>query len=147
MIRKINHKDKEIYITLATEFYNSDAVMHKIPKEHFERCFNELMESDRYITCYMFVYEDNICGYALLSKQYSQEAGGMALWIDEIYIRNEYRSKGLGKELFNFLENEREIAVTRFRLEVEDDNEKAIHLYKKLGFENLEYIQYYKEFN
>ena len=37
-----------------------------------------------------------MAGYALLAKTFSQEAGGLVVWLDEMYVRPAYRSKGLG---------------------------------------------------
>ena len=37
MIRKIKYSDKEEYIKMATDFYNSDAVLSPVPKENFEK--------------------------------------------------------------------------------------------------------------
>jgi ribosomal protein S18 acetylase RimI-like enzyme len=68
------------------------------------------------------------------------EAGGDTLWLEDLYIRKDFRNKGLGKEYFNFIFSEYK-GVRRFRLEVEDTNERAVKLYKSLGFEFLEYKQ------
>lgn len=63
------------------------------------------------------------------------------LWIDEIYILEEYRSKGLGKEFFHYLKTTLDSSIVRLRLEVEKENERAIELYKSLGFGPLAYDQ------
>lgn len=80
----------------------------------------------------------------VLAKTYSHECGGMVLWIEEIYIAPEFRGNGLGKEFFDYLETEYK-SVSRFRLELEPGNEKAERLYRRLGFEPLDYRQMVKE--
>ena len=45
-----------------------------------------------------------IAGYGLIAKTFSQEAGGMVYWLEELYILEEYRSKGLGSEYFRYME-------------------------------------------
>lgn len=144
-IRKIKTSDKEIFFEMTREFFSTDAVLHKIPNIHHEATFDELMRSDEYTECFIFEFNSQIAGYALLAKTFSQEAGGMVLWIEEIYVRKEYRSKGIGKAFFKLLKNELEPHYKRLRLEVEDYNLSAIKLYESLGFEKLEYIQYFKE--
>lgn len=146
MIRKITSNDKNIFMELTSEFYASEAVLHNIPRDYHEKAFKELITSDNYLSAYIFESDNKVCGYALLTKQYSHEAGGVVLWIDEIYIREEFRAKGLGRELFKYLEENKGDEITRFRLEVEEDNERAIKLYEKLGFEKLDYLQYIKDF-
>ena len=68
----------------------------------------------------------------------------MVLLIEEIYINEKFRSKGIGKEIFDFLKT-RYSSYSRVRLEVEISNKKAIKLYEKLGFNELKYIQMIKE--
>lgn len=82
----------------------------------------------------------------MIVKTYSQEAGGMVTWIEELYIQKKYRSRGLGKELFKYLEETKDDTVARLRLEVEADNNIAKNLYTKMGFKELEYQQMIKEF-
>ena len=63
------------------------------------------------------------------------------LWVDEIYIRPEYRGIGLAKELLSYVKDHFAGKVKRIRLDVEADNEKAIALYEKIGFVPLNYQQ------
>ncbi|NLY80961.1 MAG: GNAT family N-acetyltransferase [Lysinibacillus sp.] len=141
MIRKIKNEDAEIFFDMAEQFYASDAVLHPIPKKHHIDAFNEMMRSSDYIEGYIFEYEEKPVGYAITSKMYSQEAGGFTLWIDEIFILEEFRSKGLGKEFFNYLKTNLDSSIARLRLEVEEENERAKKFYQNMGFSKLEYSQ------
>ena len=146
MIRKMTENDKELYITMAEEFYNSDAVLHPIPRDHFEKTANEALRSDEYAEIYLLEYEGETAGYGLTARTFSQEAGGQVLWIEELYIRKEFRSKGLGREFFSSLEDKNRGEIVRLRLEVEADNPRAISLYARLGYEVLDYVQMVKDF-
>lgn len=146
MIRRLVCEDKEIFIELAAEFYASDAVAHPIPREYHVITFEEIMRSDVYASGYLLLADEEPAGYALTAKTFAQEAGGIALWIDEIYVRPAFRSRGLGRAFFAYLQHE--IAgsnVRRLRLEVEPENEKASRLYQQLGFTPLAYRQLIKE--
>ena len=68
------------------------------------------------------------------------EAGGNTLWFEDLYIRKEFRSRGLGKEYFNYIFNTFK-NIRRYRLEVEEENQSAIKLYTSLGFRFLDYKQ------
>ncbi len=126
---------------MASDFYSSDAVLIHPSEKHFKNTFDELMRSDVYAECYIFELDGSSVGYSLLAKTFSQEAGGYVIWIEEIYVIPEHRSKGIGKAYFEYLIKNRSENIRRFRLEAEKDNEKAIKLYRSLGFEWLDYGQ------
>ena len=146
MIRRFEEKDKQIYMEMAHEFYHSDAVLHPVPDEYFEKTTAEALRAEGFAEIYMLEYNGVPAGYVLTAKSFSQEAGGMVVWIEEIYIRSVYRSKGLGREFFAYLEENKGSDVARLRLEVKEDNLRAISLYKKLGYEKLDYMQMTKDF-
>ncbi len=139
MIRKFVLEDREYYSRFSTEFYNSSAVDKPVPREHFEQGFDEMMRSDVYVQGYMLVCDGNNVGYCVTMKTYSVEAGGITIWIDELFVLEEYRSKGLGRELFKYIEENGDKKLRRIRLEVELENGRAISLYKKMGFEPAPY--------
>ena len=145
MVRKITENDRVEYLNMTKDFYNSDAVLHSIDENNCIKTFDELMRSDEYALCFILEYEDDIAGYALLAKTFSQEAGGMVCWIEELYIKPEYRNLGIGSEFFSYFDSNVSIGLKRIRLEVEEDNLRAIELYKRQGYKNLCYKQMYKE--
>lgn len=143
MIRKLTRNDREIYKSLAHEFYQSDAVLSSVPDEYFDRTFDEIMQSTRYAEAFLLCRGGDAVGYALLAKTFSQEAGGNVVWIEELYVRPEHRGAGLGSEFFRFLF--KECPAARYRLEIEPENEAAVSLYKRMGFEILPYGQMKKD--
>lgn len=142
MIRRINPDDRKLFVTLSKEFYSSDAVAHTIPTEYHEKSFDELMRSDEYIECFIFEQNTEPAGYALIAKTFSAEAGGIAVWLDELYVRPQYRGKGLGKAFFRYMEDN--YPAARYRLEIEPDNLRAKKLYSSLGYKELPYAQMIK---
>ncbi len=145
MIREAEKKDKKLYLKMAHDFYHSPAVLHSIPDSFIERTFEECINSIAYARLYILEWEGEPAGYGLVSKTFSQEAGGYVYWLEELYIIEQYRSKGLGSEFFAYVESNKEEGVTRFRLEVEPENIRAGELYKRLGYQQLDYRQMVKE--
>ncbi len=143
MIRTIRKEDKQVYCKLADKFYHTEGVMHAVPCEFLESAFDMFLTDKTYGD--IFVYEENkeIVGYALIAKSYSQEAGGLVVWIEELFVEKEHEGKGIGTALFKYVLNN--FSVARFRLEVEPENERAVSLYKKFGFKFIEYQQMIKE--
>ena len=139
MIRKITENDRTSYLEMAHDFYHSPAVLHAVPDANLARCFDAMMQGSPYLEGLVFEHEGRTAGYALLARTYSQEAGGECIWIDEIYVKPEFRKKGLGKAFFHALP--RMFPAARYRLEIEPDNARAERLYRSMGFEPLLYRQ------
>ena len=141
MFRKITAADEAVYTELLREFYHSPAVLHPIPEEYYHRAFEEAVKDSPYAEAYLFEQDGQIAGYGTLAKTFSTEAGGLVIWLEEVYIRQEFRGSGLGSRFFRFIEEMYEGTAARLRLEVEPDNEAAIRLYTRLGYEALPYRQ------
>lgn len=143
MIRKANLRDKETYLKMATEFYNSPATAHPVPTSFLEQTFSRFITDGTYGDIYICEENNTVVGYLLTAKTWSQEGGGMVCWIEEFFVPELYRGKGYGSKMIDYvLTNE---PAARFRLEVETDNEKAVALYNRLGFSFMEYSSMVKE--
>ena len=140
--RHLEARDRAEFLAMSEEFYHSEAVLHTVPSENHERAFDELMRSDVYLECYVMESDGNVVGYALLTKTYSREAGGLNIWVDELYLRPAYRGLGAGSSFFAFLESTHPAA--RYRLETEPENERAQKLYRRMGYRSLPYLQMIK---
>lgn len=74
-------------------------------------------------------------GYAVIAFGFSFEYGGRDAFIDELYLKGEFRGKGIGKEVMKFLESEAvKLGVNTLHLEVDIDNDAGEALYLKSGF-------------
>lgn len=141
MFRRICEKDKEIYFGMSREFYSSGAALKPIDDEKREKFWKTLVDGNC-VNGYVIEKEGRIAGYAITIPYPSQEAGGTVLWIDELFVLPEFRGQGIAKEFFKFAEGlSGKVAL---RLEVEPDNERALNLYKSIGFKPLPYLQMIK---
>ena len=76
-------------------------------------------------------------GYICISFGWSLELGGMDGFIDEFFIRETVRGRGMGTEvLISLLPQLAEAGVKALHLEVAQGNDTASRLYQKLGFKN-----------
>lgn len=142
--RDLLPEDKEPFFAMVKQFYSSPAVLHAIGEENIHATFAAAMEKSPYMRALMIESMGNIAGYALLSFTFSNEAGGMVLIVEELYIKPEHRNAGIGKCFFEWIEKAYPM-VKRFRLEVQPENQKAAALYKRIGYESLNYDQMIKD--
>lgn len=104
-------------------------------------CFDAAIEMPELVKGIMFEKCNSPAGYAIISLKFETEVGGMAAWIEELFVDDEFRGQGIGSEFFDFLAAELHGRIKRIRLEVGDENDGAKRLYEKLGFEFLDYKQ------
>ena len=78
-------------------------------------------------------------GYIVVSFGYSVELGGIDGFIDEFFIREKVRRRGMGYEvLLALLPALAEHGVKALHLEVAKDNDAARRLYERAGFKSRE---------
>lgn len=143
MIRKITKADREKYLEFSKIFYDSSAVDAPIPESHRIAAFEEMAASQERLVGVFLECDGKPVGYGLASKMYSQEAGGIQLWLEELFVLPEYRSRGLGREFFAYMESLPNVA--RMRLEYDKGNVRAVALYRKLGYVDMPYGQLVKK--
>jgi GNAT superfamily N-acetyltransferase len=136
--------DRETYVRLSELFFSSDAVLHRISEENFVRTFEQCMLGSPYLRGLMLEVGGAAAGYALLSFTWSNEAGGMCVLIEEIFVKPDFRGGGIGTAFMSFVEREYGSKARRFRLEVAPSNARAVTLYEKIGYKKLGYAQMVK---
>lgn len=78
-----------------------------------------------------------IIGYIVLTFGFSFEYQGKDAFIDEFFIREDFRKKGIGKRTLEFVLSKAEkLGVKALHLEVEKHN-NANRLYKGMGFDSI----------
>lgn len=74
-------------------------------------------------------------GYIVVVLGYSLEFGGPFGLVDELFIAESHRSKGLGAEALSFADRQcKERGWQALRLEVGQENERAQSLYRRSGY-------------
>ena len=129
----------EEVIKMMRVFYASPVVLTNGSEEIFrsdvENCINECP----YLEGYVFVEEGELLGYAMVAKSFSTEFGKPCIWIEDIFIKKQYRHNKIGTKFFEFIFDKYPEHI--FRLEAEEENHNAINLYKKCGFNVLPYLE------
>lgn len=94
--------------------------------------------------CLFVLCDGDIAGVSTCFINFSTFMVKSYLYVHDLFIREKYRSKGLGKELLQkLIEISKERDYCKVTLEVREDNRVALHLYKKLGFMDSEPLMYF----
>jgi ribosomal protein S18 acetylase RimI-like enzyme len=60
---------------------------------------------------------------------------GQRVYVSRMIVKKEYRGRGIGSEILEFLINKAtEMGFSEMTIGVDKDNENALHLYRKYGF-------------
>jgi len=82
-------------------------------------------------------FDSKSVGYIILTFGYSIEYKGRDAFIDELYIEEEFRGRGIGRETVDFVIKESEkLGIKAVHLEVERNNDAAKNLYEKYDFKD-----------
>ncbi len=142
IIRPMTQQDTDAVIDMMRTFYASPAVHTNGSEEIFRADVENCVNDCPYLEGYVFEADGALQGYAMLAKSFSTEFGKRCIWIEDLYLLPESRGNGIGRQFFAFLEEKYTDVV--FRLEAEEENEHAVHVYKKAGYEVLPYMEMIK---
>ncbi|HEX8129754.1 MAG TPA: N-acetyltransferase [Pyrinomonadaceae bacterium] len=78
---------------------------------------------------------ETLAGYLVITFGFSLEFHGRDAFVDELYLREQFRGRGIGKACIDFAaEVCRGEGIAALHLEVERGNERALGLYRRAGF-------------
>ena len=141
IIRIMTAEDKESVVDMMRVFYTSPAVLSNGSEEIFLNDVENCVNDSPYLEGYIF--EDEVAklilGYGMVAKSFSTEFGKPCMWIEDLYIKEEYRGLGLGSKFLDYVGEKYPEAI--LRLEVEKENERAVRVYEKCGFVELPYME------
>lgn len=141
IIRAMLPKDKDAVLKMMRGFYASPAVFSNGSEEIFKADIEQCTKDNPYLEGYVFEDTESsvkeLQGYAMVAKSFSTEFGKQCIWIEDIYIKEEFRGLGIGSNFMQYMKEKYTDCI--FRLEVEEENEQAVRVYEKCGFTFLPY--------
>lgn len=138
-IRKMILEDKPAVQEMMREFYTSPAVLSNGSEEIYAADIDACVGDCPYMEGYIFHNGEEIQGYSMVATGFATEFGKPCLWIEDLYMKEQYRGQGIASRFFDYLKKEYPGSI--LRLEVEEENERAIAVYEKNGFKVLPYME------
>lgn len=131
-IREARREDCELLIELILELAVYEKLLHAMqasPADLERSLFDEKSAHS------VLAYEgDTVVGFALYFFNYSTFVGRKGLYLEDLFIRPEFRGKGYGKKLLLYLAKQaHEQGCGRMEWSVLNWNTPAIQFYESLG--------------
>jgi ribosomal protein S18 acetylase RimI-like enzyme len=127
--------DIETIVSMMQEFYAIDD--YPISVDVSKALFQEFISNENLGKAWLIVSDNEIVGYLILTFVFSFEYQGKIAFLDELYVTEKARGKGIGSEAIAFIKTKsHKLSLKLIYLEVEPHNEKAQKLYLANGFES-----------
>ncbi len=134
VFKAINFNDLPTIVALMADFYAIDGypIDIELSTENFKYFINKPDLGRAWL-----IYEDEeIVGYVMIVFMFSFEYGGTIAFLDELYLTESARGKGVGKKAVLFVQEQaQKLALKLLYLEIEQHNATAQKLYLAAGFE------------
>ena len=125
--------DAELLLDFMQAYYAFDG--HGYDREKARAALIALLQNPDFGCAWLILDGDSPVGYVVLCFGYSLEWLGRDAFVDEFYLRKDYRGRGWGRKTMTFLEEAaRGLGVRTLHLEVMEGNNAALHLYEAIGF-------------
>ena len=134
MWRSANPADDDAIVSMCMALNVDDPGVISVTPEQVLRTLVKLRDEPsrgRAVVCEL---EGTEVAYALLISFWSNELGGDVLHIDELFVVNAYRGRGLATALIESLAVREQSGLAGLALEVSPNNVRARSLYERLGF-------------
>lgn len=132
MIRTAKEKDIDLIIFFINQIAEYEKLSNEVVLDKstiYDYLFNKKIAKCK------FIMEDNKeIGFALYFYNFSTFKGKAGLYLEDIFILEEYRNKGYGKKLFlNLVKEAKDNNLGRMEWTCLNWNEPSIKFYKSLG--------------
>lgn len=132
--KSLEHQEIPTIVALMTDFYQIDGYL--IDPNLSEKLFADFIEKPDLGRAWIIYEDQEVVGYLILAFMFSFEYGGTIAFLDELYLNEKSRGKGLGKKAVAFVQDQAaKFNLKLLYLEIEHHNSTAQKLYLAAGFE------------
>lgn len=124
----------EIWHEYWTCILSNEQIDYMVDKFQSEDAIAEQINNENY-TYFYIMYDNQKAGYIGLSRKKDY------LFLSKLYLKKEYRHKGIGKKAFDFIKQFAENNdYNKIRLTVNKYNVNTINAYNKWGFKTIDSV-------
>ncbi|MEZ0005239.1 GNAT superfamily N-acetyltransferase [Flavobacterium sp. 28YEA47A] len=131
--RPLQISDIDTILPMMQEFYSIDN--YPIDIAVSRSLFLEFLEKPYLGRAWLIYSDEEIVGYIIMTFIFSFEYKGTIAFLDELYISDTARGKGIGKKALDFIHQEaHSLSLKIIYLEIENHNKIAQKLYLSKDF-------------
>lgn len=119
---------------LIKGFYRETPGNSVISDKKIKKTFREFTVHPEKGAILVFESGKSLIGYAIVFRGWSNEHSKDIIFIDELYVKKEFRGKGAARGCIEYMIKKFKKNAVLLMLAVETGNEKVEKLYKKIGF-------------
>ena len=124
----------ETITQMMQDFYSIDN--YPIDVEVSKKLFQEFISDEKLGKSWLIYSTEDLVGYVILTYIFSFEYKGRIALLDQLYIKECYRGKGIEKQTIDFIKEQASNQnINLIYLEVENHNQNAQKLYLANDFE------------
>jgi ribosomal protein S18 acetylase RimI-like enzyme len=133
VFKEVKTEDIALVPPMVKEFYALEKI--DFDESRVKTALAQFLSNPAFGRAWLIYADDRLAGYVIFTFGFCLEFGGRDAFIDEIYLKPEYRKQGIGKKAIDFLvESGKTQDIKMILLEVDHDNLGAQEVYKKKGF-------------
>ena len=131
--RQANPNDRDALEQMILAYYLFDNQTVEISKIHSS--LDIALTENPHVIIWIIEVDKEPAGYFALAIGFTIEAGGKDGFLDELFVKEKYRDRGIGRAAVKFaLDICPSMEIRRLSLEVETHNLRAKRLYQDIGF-------------
>lgn len=131
--KPLGNSDIEIIVAMQQDFYAIDN--YPIDIEITKNLFLEFIAHENLGKSWLIFSDNEIVGYVILTFLFSFEYKGKVAFLDELYLSEKARGKGIGAQAIDFIQSTAlKLSLKLIWLEVEKHNSTAQKLYLAADF-------------
>ena len=125
----------DLFIEMMQALERADPGDTPFDEQRRREIFDKFVQDSAYGCAWLITEGERPVGYVVLTVSFSFEYRGCDAFIDELYIAEEYRGKGIGRRAMQFVEAvAHQRGVNAMHLEVSPANAAALELYRRSGY-------------
>jgi GNAT superfamily N-acetyltransferase len=126
--------DADTILELMQEFYREEHL--RFDPEKTPRAVGQILENSTHGLIELMMIGEDVAGYLVVTFGFSLEFGGRDALLDELYVRESFRGRGIGRAALQHVEEIcRREGIVATHLHVDRGNAAAARLYGAAGYQ------------